>query len=141
MKSIMSPDLTDLDELHEDGEEAGNDGVDMSALTNQHDQDAYGEDQEPEEHAAWIPGQDVYVDHACIIDIMIHHLTYPGKSHLLHRLVATVFPNSANVLKDEQIQLIALRWIATFLTVVQDVMVPFAPRLIPAILPNLAHHV
>ena len=35
----------------------------------------------------------------------------------------------------------ALRWLAEFLTFAQDVMVPFTPRLIPAILPNLAHHV
>ncbi|GHJ88688.1 hypothetical protein NliqN6_5090 [Naganishia liquefaciens] len=139
MKSIMSPDLADLDELHED-EEAGNDGVE-SAL--EHGHDAYGEDQEPEEHAAWIPGQDVYVDHACIIDIMIHHLTYPGKSPLYVSETPQqpwLMPQ-IELTTDEQIQLIALRWIATFLTVVQHVMVPFAPRLIPAILPNLAHHV
>jgi vacuole morphology and inheritance protein 14 len=78
MRSLMSPDLTDLDELHEEDEEAGNDVAAGSALTTQHNQDEYEEEQEPEEHAAWIPGQDVYVDHACIIDIMIHHLTYPG---------------------------------------------------------------
>ncbi|KAG2336274.1 hypothetical protein BDR05DRAFT_1006020 [Suillus weaverae] len=35
----------------------------------------------------------------------------------------------------------ALRWLAEFLTFVPDVMVPFTPRLIPAILLNLAHHV
>lgn len=81
LKSLMSPDLTDLDELHEDDEEGGNEGAEAAALANQQDQDPYEEDQEPEEHAAWIPGQDVYVDHACIIDIMIHHLTYPGKFH------------------------------------------------------------
>jgi vacuole morphology and inheritance protein 14 len=44
-------------------------------------------------------------------------------------------------LVDEQIQSISLKWIASFLTFVQEVMVPFTPRLISAILPNLAHHV
>ena len=34
----------------------------------------------------------------------------------------------------------ALYWIAEFLNFAQDVMLPFTPRLIPAILPNLAHH-
>ena len=34
----------------------------------------------------------------------------------------------------------ALRWLAEFLTFASDVLVPFTPRLIPAILPNLAHH-
>jgi vacuole morphology and inheritance protein 14 len=42
---------------------------------------------------------------------------------------------------DEQIQSLSLKWISSFLTFVQEVMVPFTPRLIAAILPNLAHHV
>lgn len=43
---------------------------------------------------------------------------------------------------DDEIQhTTALRWLAEFLTFAQDVIVPFTPRLIPAILPNLAHHV
>lgn len=43
---------------------------------------------------------------------------------------------------DEEIQqATALRWLAEFLSFANDVMVPFTPRLIPAILPNLAHHV
>ncbi|KAJ9123994.1 hypothetical protein QFC22_000786 [Naganishia vaughanmartiniae] len=116
-KGVMSPDLGYLDELREEDGESGN--GDTSVMTYQHENDGEEDDKEPDEHAAWIPGQGVYVDHACIIDIMIHHLSYP----------------------DEQIQLIALRWIASFLTFAEDVVVPFAPRLIPAILPNLAHHV
>ena len=35
----------------------------------------------------------------------------------------------------------ALRWLAEFLNFAHEVMVPFTPRLIPAILPYLAHHV
>ena len=42
---------------------------------------------------------------------------------------------------DEIQQSTALHWLTEFLTFVSDVMVPFTPRLIPAILPNLAHHV
>jgi vacuole morphology and inheritance protein 14 len=37
--------------------------------------------------------------------------------------------------------LTALQWLAEFLNFAHEVMVPFTPRLIPAILPNLAHHV
>ncbi|SRR5258708_7664215 len=44
-------------------------------------------------------------------------------------------------LDDEIQQSTALRWIAEFLDFAQDVMVPFTPRLIPAILPNLAVHI
>jgi vacuole morphology and inheritance protein 14 len=35
---------------------------------------------------------------------------------------------------------VALKWLYEFLTFAQDVVVPFTPRLIPAVLPNLAHH-
>lgn len=42
---------------------------------------------------------------------------------------------------DEIQQSTALRWLAEFLNFAHEVMVPFTPRLIPAILPNLAHHV
>lgn len=47
----------------------------------------------------------------------------------------------ASLTADEQIQAIAMHWITTFLTFAQDVVVPFTPQLVPAILPNLAHHV
>lgn len=43
-------------------------------------------------------------------------------------------------LDDEIQQSTALRWLAEFLNFAHEVMVPFTPRLIPAILPNLAHH-
>jgi vacuole morphology and inheritance protein 14 len=140
-KGVMSPDVGYLDELREEDGESGN--GDTSVMTYQHENDGEDDDKEPDEHAAWIPGQGVYVDHACIIDIMIHHLSYPGQSF---RSISCMPLSDYLALQwayfaDEQIQLIALRWIASFLTFAEDVVVPFAPRLIPAILPNLAHHV
>ncbi|KAG1735700.1 vacuolar protein 14 C-terminal Fig4p binding-domain-containing protein [Suillus paluster] len=69
---------------------------------------------------ALVPGQGVRIDYAAIIEILIQQL---DNQH------------------DEIQQSTALRWLAEFLTFVPDVMVPFTPRLIPAILPNLAHHV
>lgn len=46
------------------------------------------------------------------------------------------------IIQDDEIQQsTALRWLADFLNFTPEVMVPFTPRLIPAILPNLAHHV
>lgn len=44
-------------------------------------------------------------------------------------------------LDDEIQQSTALRWMAEFLSINQEVMIPFTPRLILAILPNLAHDV
>ncbi|KAK2466024.1 hypothetical protein APHAL10511_001666 [Amanita phalloides] len=69
---------------------------------------------------AWVPGQGVRIDYAAIIEILIQQL---DGEH------------------DEIQQSTALRWLAEFLTFAHEVMVPFTPRLIPAILPNLAHHV
>ncbi|KAI0057608.1 ARM repeat-containing protein [Artomyces pyxidatus] len=69
---------------------------------------------------AWVPGQGVRIDYAAIIEILIRQL---DSQH------------------DEIQQSTALLWLAEFLTFAQEVMVPFTPRLIPAILPNLAHHV
>lgn len=42
---------------------------------------------------------------------------------------------------DEIQQSTALRWLSEFLTFAREIMVPFTPRLILAILPNLAHDV
>lgn len=67
---------------------------------------------------AWIPTQEVRVDYAAIIEILLNHISYP----------------------DEEIQATTQQWIAELLNVVKEVVVPFTPRLIPAILPNIAHH-
>ncbi|CAE7233428.1 unnamed protein product [Rhizoctonia solani] len=72
------------------------------------------------ESGAWIPGQGVKVDHAAIVEILIDQLD-PSQ--------------------DEIQQTTALGWISKFLEFAQEVMVPFTPRLIPAILPNLEHHI
>ncbi|KIJ13274.1 hypothetical protein PAXINDRAFT_177021 [Paxillus involutus ATCC 200175] len=69
---------------------------------------------------AWVPGQGVRIDYSAIIEILIQQL---DGQH------------------DEIQQSTALRWLAEFLGFAQEVMVPFTPRFIPAILPNLAHHV
>ncbi|PWN86574.1 ARM repeat-containing protein, partial [Acaromyces ingoldii] len=66
----------------------------------------------------WMPAPEVRIDYAAIMEILINHITYP----------------------DEEIQATTLQWIAELLVVIKDVVVPFVPRLIPAILPSLAHH-
>lgn len=72
---------------------------------------------ETAEKGAWGPGQGVDVDYAAIVRILIPRLTTP----------------------DEEIQATALKWISELLTIANDVMVPFAPQLISAVLPSLAH--
>ncbi|WVQ96426.1 hypothetical protein IAU59_003531 [Kwoniella sp. CBS 9459] len=73
-------------------------------------------DWEGEGSGNWVPGQGVYVDHAAIMDIIIQHLSYP----------------------DELVQSTAMEWILTFLEFAQNTVVAFTPRIVPAILPNLA---
>ncbi|KAI0321983.1 vacuolar protein 14 C-terminal Fig4p binding-domain-containing protein [Amylostereum chailletii] len=88
--------------------------------------DAVGEDPAGEEEynerdlGAWVPGQGVQMDYAAIIETLLQQLDTPH---------------------DEIQQSTALLWLAEFLTFAEEVLVPFTPRLIPAILPNLAHHV
>lgn len=74
------------------------------------------EDDEDEEE--WIPAQEVRIDYAAIMEILLNHIGYP----------------------DDEIQATTQQWIAEFLVVVKEVVVPFTPRLIPAILPSIAHH-
>ena len=76
------------------------------------------EEQEEDQEDIWVDGTEVRIDYAAIMEILINHIGYP----------------------DEEIQATTLQWIAEFLLVVKDVVVPFTPRLISAILPSLAHH-
>lgn len=86
---------------------------------------------------AWIPGQGVKVDHAAIVEILIDQL-HPSRESRCYVPPITSFNCFA---EDEIQQTTALGWIAKFLEFAPEVMVPFTPRLIPAILPNLAHHI
>ncbi|KAJ7741096.1 vacuolar protein 14 C-terminal Fig4p binding-domain-containing protein [Mycena metata] len=92
--------------------------------SNYGDESALKEDPPPEidyrDTGAWVPGQGVKIDYDAIIEILIQQL---DGEH------------------DEIQQSTALRWLAEFLNFTSEVMVPFTPRLIPSILPNLAHHV
>ncbi|EJF62368.1 ARM repeat-containing protein [Dichomitus squalens LYAD-421 SS1] len=78
------------------------------------------EEQELRDTGAWVPGQGVRIDYAAIVEILLAQL---DDQH------------------DEIQQSTALRWLCEFLSINQDVMIPFTPRLILAILPNLAHDV
>jgi hypothetical protein len=69
-----------MDELKEEDSDAEQE--DLSLV---HDPDQVIEDDEDDEqgnaveHAAWIPGQGVFVDYASIMDITIQHVAYPGE--------------------------------------------------------------
>lgn len=64
----------------------------------------------------WEPSQGVIIDYAAIMDIIIDHLSYP----------------------DNLVQTTAMDWILTFLDFAQTTVVAFTPRIVSAVLPNLA---
>jgi vacuole morphology and inheritance protein 14 len=76
------------------------------------------ESEKASEEDEWISAQEVKIDYAAIMEILLNHISYP----------------------DDEIQATTQQWIAEFLVVVKEVVVPFTPRLIPAILPSIAHH-
>jgi vacuole morphology and inheritance protein 14 len=59
--------LADDDEGTEANTEVGTNGAEEA------------HDWEGEGTGNWVPGQGVFVDHAAIMDIIIQHLSYPGK--------------------------------------------------------------
>lgn len=90
---VGSPDLGPLDDLREEEDEhdsirdkrltqvSGSGDGDVgntSMMTSQAADEEYLDD-DLEEHEAWIPGQGVLVDYSAIMDLMIQHLSYPGK--------------------------------------------------------------
>ncbi|KAG7097322.1 hypothetical protein E1B28_004681 [Marasmius oreades] len=95
------------------------DGSDTRPNYENEPRDDYGSDFDIRDTGAWIPGQGVKMDFGSIIEILIQQLD--GEHAEIQ-------------------QSTALRWLAEFLTFASDVLVPFTPRLLPAILPNLAHH-
>ncbi|KAF2197521.1 ARM repeat-containing protein [Delitschia confertaspora ATCC 74209] len=78
------------------------------------------DDEKPGSANDWIPGQDVRVDHAKILDILVTFLSDSS---------------------DEEIQLTTLRWIDSFFDICPEDIMAFVPRLLSHVLPNMSHDV
>ncbi|KAF2878137.1 vacuolar protein 14 C-terminal Fig4p binding-domain-containing protein [Massariosphaeria phaeospora] len=72
----------------------------------------------------WIPGQDVQVDHAQILDILVKFLSGPSDKEA-----------------ENELQLTALRWIDSFFEICPEEIMPFVPRLLSHVLPTMSHDV
>jgi vacuole morphology and inheritance protein 14 len=82
----------------------------------------------------------VQIDYPAIVEILL--LQLDNQRAFFVPIVDSPKPLNSYLFEDDEIQQsTALRWLAEFLNFAHEVMVPFTPRLIPAILPNLAHHV
>ncbi|KAJ8507380.1 hypothetical protein ONZ45_g10243 [Pleurotus djamor] len=107
------------------------DGAESSAFLpergspNSFDAESAIKDEDASDHVyrdtgVWIPGQGVAIHYEEIMEILFKQFSDGN---------------------DSIQQSTALLWFSEFLAFAPDVMVPFTPRLIPVILPNLAHHV
>ncbi|KAK9475617.1 vacuolar protein 14 C-terminal Fig4p binding-domain-containing protein [Lipomyces japonicus] len=65
----------------------------------------------------YLPGQDVKVDFAKVIEILLSHLDST----------------------EQEIQLTVLKWIENFFTISPDDLLPFVPRFLSLLLPTMAH--
>lgn len=82
----------------------------------------------------WIPGQDVQVDHAKILDILLKFVDVSSTedSDPILRL------EGLSKQKEEEIGIVALRWIDSFFEVSPEDILPFVPRLLTQVLPALS---
>ncbi|EKM59273.1 uncharacterized protein PHACADRAFT_113764 [Phanerochaete carnosa HHB-10118-sp] len=97
------------------------DSVDDESRTPVDDRDGDG-DVDTRSVGIWERGLGVKIDYAAIVEILLHQLD-GSPDH------------------DEIQQSTALNWLSEFLRINMEVMVPFTPRLLRCVLPNMAHHV
>ena len=82
----------------------------------------------------WIPGQDVQVDHTKILDILLKFVDVSSTKD-----TAPSFRlEGLSKQKEEEIGIVALRWIDSFFEVSPEDILQFVPRLLSQVLPALS---
>lgn len=88
----------------------------------------------------WMPGQDVYVDHPRILEILVKFLEAP------HGDKGTVICSNMYVHKltipeveNHEVLLTTLRWIDAFFDICPEEIMPFVPSLLTHVLPRMSH--
>jgi len=93
-----------------------------------------GEEELEEHDGDWIPGQDVQVDHAKILDILLKFVDVSS-----HRDAApSLRLEGLSRQKEEEIGIVALRWIDSFFEISPEDILQFVPRLLSQVLPALS---
>jgi hypothetical protein len=82
----------------------------------------------------WIPGQDVQVDHAKILEILLHFVDVPSDKDSTQ----LVRMEGLTRQKEEEISVVALRWIDSFFEISPEDILQFVPRLLSQVLPALS---
>ncbi|MCJ1436482.1 hypothetical protein MMC27_005861 [Xylographa pallens] len=99
--------------------DGASDGTDRSTLNDKSEVDGGSETEDSHRDADgdWVPGQDVQVDHAKILEILVTFL---------------------DPVSEEEIQLTSLRWIDSFFEICPEDILAFVPRLLSQVLPAMA---
>lgn len=84
----------------------------------------------------WVPGQDVQVDHAKILDILLKFVDVSSSKDSAPLLKIEGLPKQ----KEEEIGIVALRWIDSFFEISPEEILQFVPRLLSQVLPALSAH-
>lgn len=89
---------------------------------------------EDDDNGDWIPGQDVQVDHARILDILLKFINVTSSKDE----VPALYTEGLSKQKEEEIGIVALRWIDSFFEVSPEDILQFVPRLLSQVLPALS---
>ena len=87
----------------------------------------------------WVPGQDVYVDHPKILGILVTFLDSSSGTEKKAAMPPHAGPSSRH--SEDDIKVIALRWIESLFDICPEDMLPFVPRLLSQVLPALSSKV
>jgi hypothetical protein len=82
----------------------------------------------------WIPGQDVQVDHAKILDILLLFVDVSANKESTQLIRMEGLTKQ----KEEEIGIVALRWIDSFFEISPEDILQFVPRLLSQVLPALS---
>jgi hypothetical protein len=82
----------------------------------------------------WIPGQDVQVDHAKILEILLLFVDVSSNKDTAQLLRMEGLTKQ----KEEEISIVALRWIDSFFEISPEDILQFVPRLLLQVLPALS---
>ncbi|KAL2441834.1 Vacuole morphology and inheritance protein 14 [Exophiala dermatitidis] len=96
---------------------------------------AQDESAEVEENGGdWIPGQDVQIDYAKILDILLKFVDVSSSRESATNLRLEGLSKQ----KEEEIGIVALRWIDSFFEISPEDILQFVPRLLSCVLPALS---
>lgn len=116
-----------------------NTGSPGGSVADDDDDNAVESQSEPDEEVSdglWVPGQDVEIDHAAILDILLKFVDPSAERKAPEDFILRM--EGLGKQKEEEIGLVALRWIETFFEVASEDILPYVPRLLGQVLPALA---